>query len=61
MVYKIKYDKDKCIGCGACTICDNWQLKDGKAHPLKTELEEIGCNQDAVESCPVKIITIQKE
>ena len=28
----ITVDKEKCIGCGACTsVSDNFELKDGKA------------------------------
>jgi len=58
MTYKIEFDKEKCLGCGACTQCDNWELKDGKASPKKTELGDIGCNKEAEEICPVKAIKI---
>lgn len=64
MKYKITHDRDKCIGCGACAaVCpDNWEMKDDmKASPKKTELDDIGCNQQAAESCPVQIIHIKKE
>ena len=58
---KIVQDIEKCIGCGACTTCDNWELKDdGKAHPKRTEADEIGCNQEAADICPVKCITIEE-
>ena len=58
MTYKIELDKEKCLGCGACTQCNNWELKDGKASPKKTELDDIGCNREAEEICPVKAIRI---
>ena len=59
MAYKIEFDKEKCIGCGACTQCDNWEIGDDrKAYPIKTELKEIGCNQDAADMCPVEAIKI---
>jgi len=59
MIYKIEFNKKNCRGCGACTTCDNWKIgSDGKAQPMKTELKEIGCNQDAVNICPMNIIKI---
>ena len=63
MGYKIVYNEENCIGCGACAaLCpENWELKDGKAKPKKTELTEIGCNQDAVDSCPMNCINIEEE
>jgi len=61
-MYKIKFDKSRCAGCGACTICDNWELNaDGIAEPKKIVLKEIGCNQDAADACPMGIIEIQEE
>lgn len=60
---KIEIDKEKCIGCGACAaICpENWEMKDdGKASPIKTEVKDIGCNQDAADGCPVQCIKIVK-
>lgn len=64
MSYKIIQNRGKCIGCGSCvTICpDNWQMdEDGKTSPLKTKLEELGCNQEAVRGCPVQCIRIHIE
>jgi len=61
---KIVHDREKCIDCGACVaVCPaNWELaKDGRARPKKTELDDIGCNQDAADSCPVQCIKIKKE
>ena len=60
--FKIEFHRDECIGCGACaSVCpDNWELKGDKSHPKKTELNEIGCNQEAVDVCPVQCIKIKK-
>ena len=62
-MYKITQDRDACIGCGACvSVCpDNWEMKDdGKASPIKTEVEDVGCNQDAADICPVQCIKVEK-
>ena len=61
---KIIHKRDDCIGCGACTaICPtNWEMKDdGKVSPKKTELSgnEVDCNKNAAEACPVQCITIK--
>ncbi|MFH1505369.1 MAG: ferredoxin [archaeon] len=64
MTVKIKYDKEKCTGCGSCAaVCeDNWEMgDDGKANPKKTTLKEAGCNQDAAEVCPVQCIKVVEE
>jgi len=62
-MYKIIHEREKCIGCGACvSACDNWEMgDDGKSKPKKKEVEEIGCNQDAADNCPVQCIKIQEE
>ena len=61
---QITHKKDDCIGCGACTaICPtNWEMKgDGKATPKKIEISdnEIECNKNAAEACPVQCIKIE--
>ena len=62
--YKIEMVEGECIGCGLCaSLCpDNWETveKDGqlKAKPKNTEIEELGCNRDAAEQCPVNCIHI---
>ena len=62
MTIKIEIDKEKCIGCGACVAtCDNFELEDGKAHAKQSEIEEIGCNQEGADVCPVEAIKITKE
>lgn len=60
---KIIHRIEDCIGCGACAaICpENWELKGDKAHPKQTELDEIGNNQEAADSCPTSCIEIVKE
>jgi len=58
---KIKIDKKKCIGCGACeSICPrSFELKEGKAHVKKADVKKISCEKEAAESCPVSAIIIE--
>jgi len=60
--FKIVQNRDVCIGCGACaSVCPkNWVMKGDKAHPKETKLDDIGCNQEAVDVCPVQCIKIEK-
>jgi ferredoxin len=60
MTHKISVDKKKCIGCGACTAtCPNsFDMKEGKAYPIKPEVEELTCEKDAEAGCPVDAISI---
>jgi len=60
MAYKIKLDKDKCIGCGACaSACpDSFEMKCNKANPKKTKISKITCEKNAAEICPVGAISI---
>lgn len=62
-MYIIKVDEDKCIGCGACVaICEEaFELKEGKAIPVRTETEELDCEREAAEGCPVEAISIEEE
>jgi len=59
---KVEIEKDKCIGCGACeAVCDNFELMgDGKAVVKQAEVEDIGCNKEAADVCPVKCIHIKE-
>ena len=60
-MFKIELDKEKCIGCGTCAaVCPaNFEIKeDGKASPIKAEVEKLGCNKEAEENCPVQAIKI---
>ena len=62
MAYKIKVDKEKCIGCGACAAnCDNFEMKEDKAAAKETEVEKLGCNQEAADICPVEAIIVKKK
>ena len=71
---KIVHERRKCIGCGSCVVLcpKHWEMgKDGKAHLLGSDLDhetedeildlgsnKSGCNQDAVDVCPVRCIHI---
>ena len=58
---KIEQDHEKCIGCGNCVAAcpENWEMgDDGKASPKKTEVDEVGCNKEAAEGCPVECIKV---
>lgn len=58
-MYKIEFLRDRCLGCGACTICENWDIADdGKAKPKQIELSVLGSNQQAAQICPAQIIKI---
>ena len=60
-MYKVEV-KENCIGCAACTAtCDNFEMKEGKAVAKKTEVEEVGCNKEAADICPVDAIKITEE
>jgi len=58
--FKIIFEREKCLGCGACMSCDNWEMKDdGKVSPKQIDLDDLGCNEQAAEVCPIKIINIK--
>ena len=66
MVYKIKYDRSKCIGAGNCAQIapETWELDDdGIAKPKKLEFteEEKEKNVKAAKSCPAHAIEIYKD
>jgi ferredoxin len=58
-MYKVKVNKEKCIGCGACVaICPEvFELKAGKAIVKKAQTNK-ECAKQAADSCPVNAITI---
>jgi len=63
--YRIEQDHDNCIGCGACVAaCDkSWEMgKDGKSFlkkgKTKLEVDDLSCNMDAAQTCPVNVIHI---
>lgn len=61
--FHIEHERNICIGCGACAaMCPaNWVMsEDGKSDPIKTELEELGCNGEAENACPVSCIHVKR-
>lgn len=56
---KVKIDKEKCIGCGACvSICGEvFEMKGDKANVKKANTDK-KCAKEAEESCPVRAISI---
>ncbi len=61
---KIKVDQDLCIGCMVCVnLCDKcFEMVDGKSSPKADCKGEEDCNlEEAVGSCPVGAIQIEKE
>lgn len=61
MPYKVEVDRETCIGCGACTsVCDNFELFEGKSRPKKELVNDIGCNKAAKEICPVSAISVKE-
>lgn len=62
MAFKIVQDVDICIGCGACVgVCpDNWEMDGDKAKPINKEVDDVGCNREAEEICPVRCIKIEE-
>ena len=62
MAFKKEVDKETCIGCGACVAaCNNFELEEGKASVKESEVDDIGCNQEAADVCPVQAIKVVKE
>lgn len=61
MTHKISVDQGKCIGCGACeaTCPKSFKISDGKASPVKTEVETLTCEKAAETGCPVGAIKIE--
>ena len=64
MPYKVSIDTAACIGCGACTSCDNFELGDVKGEPKakvkKATVDKPGCSQEAADNCPVSCISVKK-
>jgi len=69
---KVILERNICIGCGSCqALCPKyWEMvEDGKVNLLgsqktgeeKYELEvaDTGCNQQAVDACPVQCIKVE--
>lgn len=76
MTYKIRHDRDHCIGCTACAaICPQfWEMsdEDGKSdivggalgsdgwEELEISEEDFAKNMDAAGVCPVNVIHLIK-
>lgn len=60
MAKKIKVDKEKCIGCGACeSICPAvFVMKDGKAIVKKASSDD-KCVMEASDACPTQAISVK--
>jgi ferredoxin len=60
---KISVDKDKCIGCGACTAVapKSFRLgEDGKAEVITPPGDKNEVIESAAQGCPVEAIKIEK-
>lgn len=69
---KIIHEKNKCIGCAACTVVcpEFFEMDEERKAILKgaenkngnyeLEIKDIDCFQEAVDICPVQIIKIEK-
>ncbi|MBW2969353.1 ferredoxin [Candidatus Woesearchaeota archaeon] len=73
---KVTHEKEKCIGCGACTgVCAKyWEMGDDNKAKLKgaeykdsgegelelTDADDIKCNKEAESACPVQCIHVQE-
>ena len=69
---KVIQERNLCVGCGACAaICPKyWEMGgDGKAHLKESTttgenhilmVENVECNTDAANACPVKCIKIEE-
>ncbi|RLE47664.1 ferredoxin [Candidatus Woesearchaeota archaeon] len=77
MVWEIKQEHEKCIGCGACVSIDpdHWEIdsETGKARlkgaktlddEFKTQVLEVddpGKAQEAADICPVNCISVKEK
>ena len=73
MKFKIVYDRETCIGAAACAaVCpQHWKMvEDGKANLMGSKknkdgkfekiVDDLECNQEAADACPVNAIKIEK-
>lgn len=70
---KVILDRDICIGCGSCqALCPKyWEMADDAKVDLvgsqktsgeryELEVQDIECNRQAEEACPVQCIHVEK-
>lgn len=60
MAHKISVDKDKCIGCGACTATcpKSFKISGGISVVIKSPVDDLTCEKDAEAGCPVGAISV---
>ena len=68
--FKIEIERPLCIGCESCvdTCPEFWEMSDDGFSHLKEstkvgdneerEIENVGCNTDAAETCPAECIYV---
>ncbi len=68
---KVILERDKCIGCGTCSVvCPSyWEMGDDGLANLKgaeekdgnmeIEVEEAGCNEEAARTCSAQCIYVE--
>lgn len=58
-MYRVQLDRGKCIGCLACTRCEDFTCgRDFKAVAFQAKVNDIGCNRKAADLCPVGAILV---
>ena len=62
MALKVKVDETLCIGCGTCAAIasKSFQMDGAKAKAIEPAGDSDEAVKDAVDSCPVKAIKIEK-
>jgi ferredoxin len=75
MVWEIRQELEKCIGCGACVAVDpdNWDFDDKKNKAVLKKakkdsdgtffvlVDSLGKAKDAKDSCPVQCIHVKEK
>jgi ferredoxin len=72
---KIVLNREECIGCGTCSaLCpDFWEINENEMKAdlkgaekkentgmFELEIDDLKCNQEAADCCPVQCIKIEK-
>ena len=61
---KVRINKEKCLGCGTCTILASKSFKladDGKAEVLEPYGDDEQIIREAADSCPMGAIEVVEE